>query len=42
MLTPNILAAFKEIFPHPWLQGIAFVLMIALIIGFVMYRRKQM
>ena len=42
MLTPDILAAFSDYFPHPWLQGIALVLMIALIIGFVMYRRKQM
>ncbi len=42
MLTVNLLAALKDYFPYPWLQGIALVLMIGLIIGFVMYRRKQM
>lgn len=41
MLTANQLLALKYV-PYPILQGIALVLMIALIIGFVMYRRKQM
>ena len=43
MLTANLLAIdFKEVVPYPILQGIALVLMIGLIIGFVIYRRKQM
>lgn len=42
MLTANLLAAFKDYVPYPILQGIALVLMIALIVGFVIYRRKQM
>ncbi len=43
MLTANLLAIdFKDVVPYPILQSIALVLMIALIIGYVMYRRKQM
>lgn len=42
MLTANLLAAFTDYVPNPVLQGIALVLMIGVIIGFVMYRRKQM
>ena len=42
MLTANLLADFTDYVPYPVLQGIALVLMIALIVGFVIYRRKQM
>ena len=38
----QILADFKDYFPYPWLQGGGLVLLIIIIIGWVMYRRKQM
>ena len=41
MLTGNLLGAFTDVVPNPWLQLTALVLLIAVIVGFVMYRRKQ-
>jgi len=42
MQSLTILADLKDYFPHPWLQGGGLVLLIIIIIGWVMYRRKQM
>lgn len=36
------LASISEYFPYPWLQIPGIILVIAIIIFWVMYRRKQM
>ena len=33
---------FKDIFPYPWLQIPGIILVVALIIGWKIYRGKQM
>lgn len=43
MVSTDLLAfGFRDIFPYPWLQIPGLILVVALIIGWRMYRRKQM
>ena len=32
----------KDILPYPWLQIPGLIILIAIIVGWIMYRRKQM
>ena len=42
MTNPVLLAALKDLLPWPWLQIPALIVLIALIIGYVMYRKRQL
>ena len=43
MTNPGLLAfGLKDLFPWPWLQIPALIVLIALIIGYVMYRKRQL
>ena len=42
MASALVLAAFKDYFPYPWLQGGGLVLLVVVLVAWYMYRKKQM
>ena len=42
MTNLGLLAAMSDLLPWPWLQIPALIVLIALIVGYVMYRKRQL
>ncbi len=42
MINLSVLAAVKDWLPYPWLQIPGLIIVIVLVIGWLMYRRKNM
>ena len=42
MSMTSLALSFSDIFPWPWIQIPALLILVAIIVGWMMYRKKQM